>query len=130
MNKLTIIGNITAKPELRYVNGSDGQIPVCSFTVAVNSRRGKDQDATFFRVTAWRGLAETCQKYLDKGRKVAVVGEVSCHSYTNKSGEARASLEVAAQDVEFLTPANQQGYTPVDSGEAVQAFEQEKDLPF
>lgn len=103
---------------------------MCSFTVAVNSRRGKDQDATFFRVTAWRGLAENCQKYLDKGRKVAVVGEVSCHSYTNKSGEARASLEVAAQDVEFLTPANQQGYTPVDSGEAVQTFEQEKDLPF
>lgn len=128
MNRITIIGNICNKPELRTVNTANGPVSVCTFTVAVNGRKG--EDATFFRVTTWRGLADNCARYLDKGRKAAVVGEVSCHSYTNKSGEARASLEVAAQDVEFLTPANQQGYTPVDSGEAAQAFEEPQDLPF
>ena len=132
MNKLTIIGNLTGKPELRYVNGNNGQIPVASFTVAVNSR--KNDEATFFRVTAWRGLAENCSKHLDNGRKVAVIGEVSCHRYTNRSGEARASLDVTASEVEFLSSA--QNYTPVDSAEAQAAFAPEPeqqnmgDLPF
>ena len=103
MNRLTIIGNVCAKPELRSVNTANGPASVCTFTVAVNGRKG--EDATFFRVTTWRGLADNCARYLDKGRKAAVVGEVSCHIYTNKSGEARASLEVNAQDVEFVTSA-------------------------
>lgn len=130
MNRIFIIGNVVAKPELRYVNASGGQIAVASFTVAVNSRHGGQQEATFFRVSAWRGLGETCEKFLDKGRKVAVVGEVSARAYTTRSGEAKANLEVNATDVEFLTSAQAGQYTPVDSGEAAQAFEEPQDLPF
>lgn len=102
MNKLIIIGNLTHAPELRTVNGD---IPVCSFTVAVNHKR--DDGVDFFRVTAWRGLGENCAKYLAKGRKVAVVGEVSARAYEGKDGEAKASLEVTAQDVEFPSPREQ-----------------------
>ena len=106
MNKLTIIGNLARDPELRTVR--DG-ISVCDFTVAVN-RRGSRQntangqsDADFFRVTAWRQLGELCAKYLAKGRKVCVVGPVSARTYTANDGTTRVSLEVTADEVEFLS---------------------------
>lgn len=113
MNKLTIIGNLTADPEQRTTStGKD----VCSFTVAVNRRKGKDQEADYFRVSAWNGLAEICKKYLLKGKKVCVVGPVSIHTYTTNSGETRASLEVTADDVEFLSPANNSANKPAEGG--------------
>lgn len=116
MNKLTIIGNLTRDPQLRTVNGQNGPISVCDFTVAVNRRQRNGQnEADYFRVTAWRGLADNCQKYLAKGRKVAVFGPVSVSTYQGSDGVTRASLDVLAEDVEFLTPrqdGQQGGYQP------------------
>lgn len=99
MNKLTIIGNLTKDPELR---ATPQGINVCDFTVAVNRHKGEGSD--FFRVTAWRQLGENAAKYLAKGRKVCVVGAVSARAYQTQSGETRVSLEVTAEDVEFLSP--------------------------
>lgn len=99
MNKIVIIGNLTGTPELRVTQSG---VSVCQFTVAVNGKR-KDDGATFFRVTAWRALGETCHKYLDRGRKVMVCGAVSASAYTGRDGKPRASLEVTAEDVEFLS---------------------------
>lgn len=104
MNKLTIIGNLTRDPETRVTQSGSS---VCSFTVAVN-RRGQDDKTDFFRVSAWNKTGETCQKYLAKGRKVAVTGPVSVSTYTGQDGKAYANLEVMAQDVEFLTPKGEQ----------------------
>ena len=107
MNKLNIVGNLARDPELRTTR--DG-IAVCSFTVAVNRRRreGQQQEADFFRVTAWRQLGENCSKYLNKGKKVAVSGSVSVSTYQAQDGTTRASLDVSADDVEFLTPKSEQ----------------------
>ena len=118
MNKLTIIGNLTKDPELRTTTQGKN---VCSFTVAVN-RRNKIEgqpEADFFRVSAWNGLADVCSKYLAKGRKVAVIGYVSVNVYKTSKGEAGASMDVHADDVEFLTPRNdnidkQSGYQKVE----------------
>jgi single-strand DNA-binding protein len=105
MNRLTIIGNLTRDPEQRTTpNGAT----VCSFTVAVNRRNRRDAqngqpEADFFRVSAWNQLGENCAKYLAKGRKVAVVGSVSVHTYQGNDGQTHASLEVMANDVEFLS---------------------------
>lgn len=123
MNKLTIIGNLTNEPELRTTtNGKN----VCGFTVAVNRRRKVDgqPDADFFRVSAWNQLGENCQKFLAKGRKVCVVGPVSVRTYQAKDGTAGASLEVTAEDVEFLSPRSdsvdqQTGYQKVDVGDVL-----------
>lgn len=107
MNKLFIIGNLTRDPELRSVQGRDGPISVCDFTVAVNRRNtgsNGQNEADYFRVTTWRGLGENCKKYLAKGRKAAVTGAVSCRTYVGNDGVTRASLEVTADDVEFLSP--------------------------
>ena len=113
MNKLTIIGNLTRDPELRTTSTG---INVCSFTVAVNRRRsanGNQPEADFFRVSAWRQLGENCQRYLAKGRKVAVTGPVSVSTYTGNDGTTRATLEVTADDVEFLSSRNEDaGYAP------------------
>jgi len=77
--------------------------------VAVNRRHreGQQDQADFFRVTAWRQLGENCQKYLTKGKKVAVVGPVSVSTYQGKDGKTYATLDVTAEDVEFLSPRNE-----------------------
>lgn len=103
MNKLVIIGNLTANPELRATQSGK---QVCNFTVAVNRRRSgqnEQQETDFFRVSAWERLSDSCMRYLSKGRKVCVVGPVSARSYQANDGSARASLEVMAQEVEFLS---------------------------
>ena len=139
MNRLTIIGNLTRDPELRTTSAG---INVCSFTVAVNRRRSGNNnqpEADFFRVSAWRQLGENCQRYLAKGRKVAVVGAVSVQTYTGNDGTTRASLEVNAEDVEFLSSRNEDaGYAPAAPSQpapaapAMNGFEEvdDEDLPF
>lgn len=110
MNKLSIIGNLVRDPERKEVGGG---IPRCTFTVAVNRKKGKEDngqpEADFFRVTAWRQLGDICAKYLTKGKKVAVVGPVSVSTYQGNDGTTRASLEVTAEDVEFLSPKGENG---------------------
>jgi len=139
MNKLTIIGNLTRDPELRTTSSG---INVCTFTVAVNRRRSANSnqpEADFFRVSAWRQLGENCQRYLAKGRKVAVVGAVSVQTYVGNDGTTRASLEVNADDVEFLSSRNEDaGYAPAAPSQpapaapAMNGFEEvdDEDLPF
>lgn len=116
MNKLTIIGNLTRDPELRTTGNGHN---VCSFTVAVNRRKSANgqQEADFFRVSAWRQLGDNCQRYLAKGRKVAVVGPVSVSTYQASDGSTRAQLEITADDVEFLNSRNEESATyPAASG--------------
>lgn len=111
MNKLTIIGNLVADPQSHATQ--DGKT-VCNFSLAVNRRQKKEgqPDADFFRVAAWNQLGENCQKYLAKGRKVCVSGPVSVRTYQAQDGSTRASMEVIAQDVEFLSSGAQGGQAP------------------
>lgn len=125
MNHLVIIGNLTRDPELRQTQ--DG-IPVCNFTVAVNRRvrAGANPEADYFRITVWRGLGENCNRYLEKGRKVAVAGTVSARAYTGNDGGVRASLEVTAESVEFLSApwrnSDDEDFTDVDNAELPEGF--------
>ena len=107
MNKLIIIGNLTKAPELRTTTSGKN---VCNFDVAVNRRNG---EADFFRVSAWNEQANVCAKYLSKGKKVCVIGSVTAKPYVNQKNEACASLEVMANEVEFLSPKDS-GMTPVE----------------
>lgn len=128
---------MTRDPELRTTSSGHA---VCSFTVAVNKRvKGDSQAADFFRVSAWRQLGENCQRFLAKGRKVAVVGPVSVSTYQAHDGSTRAQLEITADDVEFLSsqfdgsqqhaaPAQPQP-APTQPGSGYVEVEDE-DLPF
>lgn len=126
MNKLTIIGNLTKKPELRTTTAG---VSVCGFTVAVNRRRTQnnpDPGADYFNVSAWRQLGENCAKFLDKGRKVAVVGAVSVRTYTKNDGTFGANLEVNADEVEFLSSASD----PVDAQSGMTRVDNVPGMPF
>ena len=112
MQRIFIIGNLTADPVLRATQSGTS---VCSFTLAVNRRfPGADgQKVTdFFNVVAWRGLADTCNKYLARGKKAAVVGELQARTYTAKDGTTRMSLDVSADEVEFLSPKDEEKPEP------------------
>lgn len=101
MNKIIITGNVTAQPELKATQSGN---KVCSFGVAVNERRGGEDSTTFFRVSAWNKLAETCMTYLSKGKKVMVTGPVSARGYSKSDGSVGVSIEINANEVEFLSP--------------------------
>lgn len=103
MNRCMIIGNLTFDPSLRYVEVSGGQAAVCELNVAVNRRYGEREQADYFRVTVWRGAAEACARYLHKGSKVCASGAISARAYTRRDGSAGASLEMTADEVEFLS---------------------------
>ena len=140
MQQLMIIGNLTKDPELRTTATG---LSVCSFTVAVNRRQSQQQrqnhqqpEADYFRVRAWRERGEVCAKYLSKGKKVCVIGTVAARAYTTSKGEAAASLEVTADEVEFLSPrdesqAQREPEKKVDEQSGYEQVELETDdLPF
>ncbi len=127
---VVVVGNVGRDPEMRYTPQGTA---VTNFTVAVN-RRWKNQDGeqqektTWFRVTAWGKLAETCNEYLAKGRLVLVEGEVEASAWMGQDGEPRATLELRAQNVRFL---GGKGTTGSEQAEApAPAPAEEDNLPF
>lgn len=112
MNCLQIIGNLVRDPETRTANsGAVG----CYFTVAVNRKKTQNNpqpEADFFRVTAWNKLGEVCAQYLARGKKVAVIGEVSASAYQGQDGTPHASLNVLAKEIEFLSARTEEQPKP------------------
>lgn len=133
MNKLTIIGNLTADPDLRTTPNGDN---VCELRIAVNRRKTKnnpDPGADYFRVTVWNERADLCAKYLSKGKKVAVEGSVTASAYTGNDGQPRASLEVKdVKEIEFLSPAGEKPQTAPEKKDEKTGFTvaETDDLPF
>lgn len=117
MNKLFLIGNLTKDPETRSTASG---VTVCSFTIAVNRRfsKGDEKETDFFRINTWRGLGDTCARYLTKGKKVSVVGELQARMYQDKGGSTRLSLDVSADEVEFLSPMEKTENKPVATGDS------------
>lgn len=104
MNKVMLIGNLTRDPE---VNVTSSGVTYCRFSIAVNrnfANANGERETDFFNIITWRGLADTCGKYLAKGRKVAIVGRLETQSYEDKDGIRRTSFQIVAEEVEFLTP--------------------------
>lgn len=108
MNKVILVGNLTRKPELASTpNG----VSVCKFAIAVSrdyANADGNRETDFFNITTWRGLAENCGKYLDKGNKVGIVGTLQNRSYEDKDGAKRYVTDIIASEVEFLTPKQQE----------------------
>ncbi len=106
LNKILLIGNLGSDPEMRYIPSGSA---VSNFSLAVNRRyttsAGEQREETeWFRIAAWGQLAETANQYLQKGSKVYVEGRVASRAYTDKDGQARASIEVTAERIQFLDP--------------------------
>lgn len=102
MNKVILIGRLTADPELRYTPSGAA---VCSFRIAVdrpfNSQSG-EREADFINIVVWNKAAENTAKYMSKGRQIAVEGRLQIRSYDGNDGQRRWVTEVVADRVEFL----------------------------
>lgn len=137
--KVIIVGNLGRDPEMRYT--SDGTA-VTNFSVATNRKwtnadGSPGEETTWFRVTAWRRMAEVCNQYLQKGRQVLIEGQLKPDPatggprvWTGNDGIARAQYEVTALAVKFL---GGRGEMPV--GEAPSRIEEppvepEEEIPF
>jgi len=101
--QVTIVGNLTADPELRYTQGG---LPVTGFTVAVNERKlnretqqWEDGDTTFVRCSAWREMAEQVAQSLTKGTRVIATGKVKMQEYETKDGQKGSSLEMQVDEI-------------------------------
>lgn len=102
MNKVILIGNLASKPEAFTTQSG---IVRSTFKIAVQRRFTNAQgvrEADFLPVIAWRQTAEFCNKYLDKGRKVAVEGSIQTRSYDAQDGSKRYVTEVVVENVEFV----------------------------
>ena len=98
MNSVILIGRLARDPELNY---TPSQQSVANFTLAVD-RMKKEDGADFVRIVVWGKQAETCNKYLSKGRQCAVHGRIQTGSYKNKDGATVYTTDVVADRVEFL----------------------------
>lgn len=127
MNKVFIVGRLTKEPELRTTpNG----VNVATMSVAVTRRTNREQ-ADFFNVIAWRGLADNCAKYLVKGQQVAVAGELRTRSYEANDGSKRYVTEIQADDIEFLAkPGAVSASADTFGGIREVNYESEDELPF
>lgn len=108
MNSVFLIGRLARDPELQFTPTT--QTAVCRMTLAVDrpkhngDAQGADyvRSADFIRITVWGRQAETCDRYLSKGRQIAVQGRIQTGSYKNRSGETVYTTDVVADRVEFL----------------------------
>ena len=143
MNKVFLIGNLTRDPEISQTNGG---VSVCHFAIAVNrayTSQDGERQTDFFNVTAWRVLADTIARCVKKGSKVAVSGSIQIRHYEDNQGQRRTAVDVIAQDVEFLSPRNQENgggdfYEAPAAAEnrapkkraALESFDDDGDIPF
>jgi single-strand DNA-binding protein len=104
VNKVILIGNLGADPDMRYTPSGQG---VCELRIATseswNDKNGQRQERTeWHRIVVWGKRAEVCSKYLSKGRQVYVEGRIQTRSYDDKEGHKRYITEIIASDVQFL----------------------------
>lgn len=117
-NKVILIGNMTADPELKQTAGG---ISVCSFSIAVNRRFAKpeqgQQNVDFINIVTWRQSAEFVSRYFKKGNPILVCGQIQTRTWQDNQGQKRYATEVVADEVSFVSSAAGNG-APEKSGNA------------
>lgn len=125
MQTFYCIGNLTKDTEyFETANGSQ----VCKFCVAVNRPHNR-QETDYFNVVTWNALAQSCSKYLKKGSKVAVIGNIQNRYFEDSNGNKKSISEVIAQEVEFLSQYSYDKTNDYAKKETQQQLEQQF-LPF
>ena len=132
MNKVILIGNLTKDPELTTTNNGGS---VCRFNLAISRRYANaegERETDFINVVVWRNLADNCHKFLKKGSKAAVIGNIQTRSYDANDGTKRYVTEVVAEEVEFISTRSEMTGVRNDGTEEVAKLEPISDdsLPF
>ena len=127
LNKVILMGRLTADPELRHTQSN---IPVTSFTLAVERTFGQDKQTDFLDIVAWRNTAEFVSKWFRKGMLVAVSGRIQTRSWEDAQGNKRKAVEVVADEVFFAQTKRQEpAFVPTDAAVPFDQMEN-GDLPF
>lgn len=118
LNRVFLMGNLTRDPELRYIPSGTA---VTSFDLAVNraytSQSGeKKEETSFVRIIVWARRAEVCAEYLSKGSPVFIEGRLRSRSWESKEGQKRSTIEVVANNVQFLRSAKDKRPLPPAAG--------------
>ena len=114
INRVTLIGNLGAAPELRHTNSGAAVVNISLATnESYKDRDGKMVDNTeWHRVVAFGKLAEICDKYLSKGRQIYVEGKLQTREWKDRDGNTRYTTEVKAREVLFLGGEDRQSSNP------------------
>ena len=136
MNRVMLIGRLTAKPELRYTNAN---VPFARFTIAVNrqfNNQDGNREADFINIIAWRKQAEVICNYFDKGNQIAIEGRIQTGSYDDKDGNKRYTTDVVLDQFHFIESraqrengASNNNVTPYDYQESNNSVDIDSD-PF
>lgn len=135
MNNVSLIGNLTRDPEHSVTPSG---VSVCKFGVAVNrnyTNAAGEREADFLNIVVWRGMADNCAKYLHKGNRVAISGQIQTRNYTDKNGANRTATEIIADDVEFIRTDRNDEQKPTTGGKPPKQMDMlepvsNDDLPF
>ena len=138
MNKVELVGRLTAEPELRY---TESEKAYTRFTLAVNRKYKKDdesRDADFIPVVAWEKRAETICQYVKKGNRLGIVGRIQTGSYDKEDGSRGYTYDVIAEEFEFLESKGRDGRPEPEYNEPEDPFADfgdnveitDDDLPF
>ena len=128
-NKVILIGNLTADPELKQTQGG---VSVCSFSIAVNRRKTKEgnNEVDFINIQTWRQQAEFVSRYFKKGKPILVCGQLQTRTWTDNQGNKRYATEVVADEISFVgsnespTEAKSEPYVPSAYTQNSQNFEE------
>lgn len=128
LNKVMVIGNLGSDPEMRFTPSGD---PVTTFSIATSwtsttPEGERRQETEWFRVVAWRKLAEQCNQFLSKGRQAYVEGRLRTRTWEGQDGQKRFSNEIVADKVIFL---GRPGVAPSPEEGGEEGLEPEE-LPF
>lgn len=113
VNRAFLLGNLGQDPELRYTQTGR---PVCTFSIATsevrNDRDGNRQELTeWHRIVVWGNQAQSCAKYLTKGRTVFIEGRIQTRSWEDKNAQKRYTTEIVAQSVQFIGRGQESQYS-------------------
>lgn len=131
MNKCILVGNLARDPELTTTSNG---VAVCRFSIAVSRRYANsdgERETDFLNIVVWRNLGENCHKFLKKGSKVGIVGNIQSRSYDATDGSKRYVTEIVAEEVEFLSTKAQDGEAKASTEEVAKLQPIDDDgLPF
>ena len=105
-NRVILAGNLTRDPELRFVEVDGDGVPVCSFGLAVNRVRSRNEEVDFFDISVWRELGETIANHKKKGDPILVEGRLQYRTWEAQDSSKRSKVDVIADNVQFLGRGN------------------------
>ena len=127
MNSVILIGRLTKDPEIRQTTSGTN---VTTFSLAVDRMFSKEKETDFIRIVVYGKVAESCARYLAKGKQAAVRGRIQTGSYETKDGEKRYTFDVIADQITFLSPKSDSAEQSAPDGFREYNEEDDEDVPF